>query len=124
MKILSKFARENRKKKTEAELFLFKQFQRWKIKFKTQRPVDYYIVDFILPEYKMIVEVDGPSHIGKEKYDFIREEYLKKRGFLFLRLKNEEVLSGSTNFIKFILNQKRIDRSKFTKKEIYGSAKY
>lgn len=124
MKTLTKYSREHRKNPTEAELFLKKQFQRWKIKFRSQRPIDYYIVDFILIDYRMIVEVDGNSHIGKEIYDKKREMYLKNLGYSFLRLTNEEVLSGSVDFRDFILKQPKIDRTKFTIKQFYGMAKY
>ena len=124
MKTLTKYSREHRKNPTEAELLIKKQFQRWKIKFRSQRPIDYYIVDFILIDYRMIVEVDGNSHIGKEIYDKKREMYLKNLGYSFLRLTNEEVLSGSVDFRDFILKQPKIDRTKFTIKQFYGMAKY
>ena len=61
--------------------------------FKRQYPIGDYIVDFICKEKWLIIEVDGGQHNTPEgiKYDKIRTEYLKSRGFVVLRFWNNEI---------------------------------
>jgi len=64
-----------------------------------QRPIDNYIVDFFCPEIKLIIEIDGSSHIIKGKYDRIRQSRLEDLGFMVLRFKEGEVLSQLNSVI-------------------------
>ena len=53
-----------------------------------------YIVDFLQPEYKLIIEIDGISHLGDKKYEYdhtrqIRLEFL---GYHFLRFSEKQVV--------------------------------
>jgi len=50
-------------------------------KFRRQQPVSRYIVDFFCAEARLIVELDGESHLGKEPYDEQRKADLKKLGY-------------------------------------------
>lgn len=53
----------------------------------------YYVVDFYLPKpRKIVIEVDGNSHDGREEYDKRKDDYLKKRKFKIVRITNQEVL--------------------------------
>ena len=45
-----------------------------------QRPIDRFIVDFFIPELKLIIEIDGNSHYRKPECDFYRQERLIKLG--------------------------------------------
>ena len=38
-------------------------------RFRRQRPIGRYVVDFYCAEAGLIVELDGGSHFGKEEYD-------------------------------------------------------
>jgi very-short-patch-repair endonuclease len=58
-------------------------------KFKRQVPIGGYIADFVCPEEKLIVELDGPLH--RADYDAIRDTALKRLGYRVLRFTNEEV---------------------------------
>ena len=54
----------------------------------------YRIVDFYLPEHKLAIEIDGPSH-----QDLAHDRHLdawveRVRGIKILRLTNEQVLRG------------------------------
>jgi len=91
------FARELRQKQTDSEKALWqklrdKQFEG--IKFRRQQPVGPYIVDFISPKEKIIIEIDGGQHNEKEiqKKDEERTVWLEKEGYLILRFWNNEVL--------------------------------
>jgi len=73
------------------------------VKFRRQHPVGRYILDFYCPEYKLAIEVDGDSHIGKEQYDTIRTEALGAYGLNVLRFRNEEVLADLESVLLRIL---------------------
>lgn len=59
--------------------------------FHRQKPIDRYIVDFFCSDLNLAIEIDGLSHIGKEKYDAARQNDLEKMGVRFLRFSNDEV---------------------------------
>ena len=61
-----------------------------KIIFTT--PYEFFIVDFYIPKYKLVIEIDGPSHIGNENYDAYRTKQLKSAGVRkVLRFTNEDI---------------------------------
>lgn len=62
-------------------------------KFKRQRPIDNFIVDFFSAEIKLIIEIDGNSHYNKADYDQYRQQKLELLGYNFLRFPEGEVLN-------------------------------
>lgn len=87
-------ARELRNKSTTTEIKLWKHLkgkQMCGYDFHRQKPIGEFIVDFFCCELNLAIEIDGISHIGREKYDAFRQAELEKRGVKFLRFKNEEV---------------------------------
>ena len=75
-------ARQMRKEPTEAEKALWKALRRKGIeamRFRRQRVVGPYIVDFCCLEQRIIVEVDGSHHQDDEvqAYDSQRTEFLE-----------------------------------------------
>jgi very-short-patch-repair endonuclease len=67
------------------------------LKFRRQVEIDGYIADFCCRELRLVVEVDGKVHETQEQaaHDANRDAYLKTRGYVILRLPNEEVLLSS-----------------------------
>ncbi len=63
-------------------------------KFKRQAILDWYIVDFVNFEHRIIVEADGSQH-ADSKYDERRDAYLKAQGFTILRFWNSDALKES-----------------------------
>lgn len=63
-------------------------------RFLRQRPIDYYIVDFFCPELKLIIEIDGISHLNKGEYDYKRQKKLEKLGFRIIRFQEGDVLQN------------------------------
>lgn len=59
-------------------------------KFKRQYLVGRYIVDFVCPEEKLIIELDGPFHARRKSYDEERDMFLRSRGFRVIRLTNDD----------------------------------
>ena len=64
---------------------------------KRQRPILNFIVDFFVPEIKLIIEIDGSSHFNKGEYDRFREDKLKELGFELIRFKEGDVLQNIDN---------------------------
>ena len=50
----------------------------------------WYIVDFYIPELKLVIEIDGKSHETQKKYDETRTAFLKSVGCQVCRIKNED----------------------------------
>jgi len=61
------------------------------LKFKRQKPIGTYIVDFVCMQQRLIIEVDGSQHLQSEA-DKQRDTWLVKQGFRVLRFWNNDVL--------------------------------
>lgn len=51
-----------------------------------------YFGDFVFREKKIVIEIDGKSHNGKEDYDKARDEFLAKHGYRVFRIKFGDTL--------------------------------
>jgi very-short-patch-repair endonuclease len=100
-KQLKEFAKENRKNQTFAEKIIWNLVRNNKLGFKFKRQYLFFdfILDFVCIELKLVVEIDGESHIGKEEYDEYRQHILENLGFKVLRFSNEEV-TGNGNIVE------------------------
>lgn len=106
-KHLKDFARENRNGMTKAEACLWKYVLKAKqtgYTFNRQRPVLNYIADFMCKELKLVIEVDGYSHLFEEVIvkDQIRQKNLEEAGFKVIRFKDEEVLKSMSQ-VKMVI---------------------
>lgn len=89
-------ARRLRQELTPAEAHLWGALSRRQLtglKFRCQHPVGQFIVDFYCPTCKLVIEVDGATHVQQQEYDNIRTEKLQAYGYQVLRFTNEEVLN-------------------------------
>jgi len=89
-------ARALRKNSTDAERFLWQHLRLRQIngdRFRRQRPVGPYILDFACLEKRVAIEVDGGQHNEPGSHDHQRDEWLRKQGFVILRFWNHEVLT-------------------------------
>src|ERR1700722_4952006 len=88
-----------RNKMTKAEACLWKyalsRKQMHNCTFNRQRPVLNFIADFLCKEMKLIIEVDGYSHLLEEviEKDKIRQKALEDAGFTVIRFTDNEVLT-------------------------------
>lgn len=90
-------ARQLREAQTTAEAVLWQHLRSRQLngrKWRRQEPIDRYIVDFLCPELRLIVEVDGDVHIFQEEEDHIRQTYLENQGFRVVRFSNEDILKN------------------------------
>ncbi|QMV62605.1 endonuclease domain-containing protein [Pseudomonas berkeleyensis] len=75
------------------------------LKFKRQKPIGPYIVDFICTERWLAIELDGGQHQQQTEYDRQRERYLESRGYRVLRFWNHQVLAET----EAVLEQIRLE---------------
>ena len=106
MDALRQKARNLRNAGTDAERRLW-QYLRLKqlggCKFRRQVPVAGYTADFMCPELKLIVELDGGQHVGKSAYDVRRTHVLEAEGYRVLRYWNDDVLLRTTAVLEDVL---------------------
>ena len=88
-------ARELRKTMTAAERKLWGKYLKYHdFVVLRQKPIDHYIVDFYVPSYKLVIEIDGDSHFSEEgkEYDKNRNAILQGYGLKIIRFTNDDVL--------------------------------
>ncbi len=96
-KWLTDNARDLRANQTEAEKLLWSRLRRHALNghsFRRQAPIqDRYIVDFLCPAEKLIVELDGGQHADNPD-DTARTEWLESQGYRVVRYWNNEVMEN------------------------------
>lgn len=89
------FKRMLRKNQTPAESVLWEVLRNRKLKgtkWRRQANVDVFIADFLCPEHRLIIEVDGGIHDYRHERDRLRTEVIGAYDYRVLRFKNDEVL--------------------------------
>jgi very-short-patch-repair endonuclease len=99
-----------RKEMTRAEDLLWNSLKNKRLnglKFRRQHPILNYIADFYCHEAKLIVEIDGAVHSGKEaiEHDRNRSFELNEHGYKVIRFSNEQVI----HHLQFVLNKINIE---------------
>ena len=82
---------------TKAEACLWKYIlkgSKTRYKFRRQRSIEKYIVDFVCLELNLIIEVDGESHnhITIAENDIVRQNRLQELRFRVIRFTDDEIL--------------------------------
>jgi very-short-patch-repair endonuclease len=95
------------KRITPAEREMMNILKYLNVYYKFQKPFFHrgtlYIVDFFLPQQKMVIEVDGSQHNYRKQryYDERRTEFLEtKRGVKVIRFTNSEILRNPNYVIE------------------------
>jgi len=73
------------------------------VKFRRQQPIGPFIADFACYSHRLIVEIDGLTHDGREQYDEERDEWFRQRGWHVLRATDDEVLENLDGVVAAIL---------------------
>jgi very-short-patch-repair endonuclease len=102
-------ARMLRKNSTLSEVLLWERLKRKQIRgyqFHRQVPLLDYIVDFYCHELKLVIEIDGTSHLFQsvETNDIIRQERIDRYGIHFLRFQDLEVKQKIAEVVSMIEN--------------------
>ena len=88
-------AKALRSRQTEAEQRLWYHLRAHRflgLKFKRQKPLGRYIVDFVCLEQRLIIEIDGGQHSEQLRYDQRRDTWLRSQGYTVLRFWNNDVM--------------------------------
>jgi very-short-patch-repair endonuclease len=107
---LTEFARAMRAGPTDAERKLW-SILRFKAlggyRFRRQRPVAGYILDFYCPAKRLAVELDGGQHADarQARYDQIRSARLNELGVRVIRFWDDEVLKHPEAVAEEILRE-------------------
>lgn len=69
-----------------------------KIRIYKQKAIDNFIVDFYIPKYKLVIEVDWESHFSDEgkDYDIERTQILEWLWLKVIRYTNKEIMKNFT----------------------------
>ncbi len=72
--------------------------------FRRQAPIGPYIVDFLLPARRLIIELDGGHHNDEDtaERDRERQGWLEKEGYRVVRFWNSEITSDLTAVLERI----------------------
>jgi very-short-patch-repair endonuclease len=90
-------AKQMRREMTEpeAQVWLKLRAKRFSaVKFRKQKVVGRYIVDFSSNDPKLVIEIDGDTHAGREAYDVIRTQFLEEQGYRVIRFSNRDVMAN------------------------------
>ncbi len=88
-------AKALRSNQTEAEQRLWYHLRAHRfmgLKFKRQKPIGRYIVDFVCLEHRLIIELDGGQHSEQVAHDQHRDAWLRNQGYTVLRFWNNDVM--------------------------------
>jgi very-short-patch-repair endonuclease len=102
------FARKLRKNQTDAEALLWSRLKNRQLaglKFRRQKLIEQYIVDFACTEKKIVIELDGSQHLlelNKQK-DAFRTAILESKGYKVIRFWDNEVLNNTQGVLEKIL---------------------
>ena len=98
-------ARKLRREMTKEERHLWYDFLcRYPVRFRRQRPMLDYIMDFYCPKVQLGVELDGGQHASGEQleYDMERTHRLSKMGIFILRFTNREIWQNFSGVCQMI----------------------
>jgi len=70
--------------------------------FHRQKPLGNYIADFFCNELMLAIEIDGISHLDRDKYDKRRQSELEEMGINFLRFNDDDVFYNIEKVLKEI----------------------
>lgn len=74
-------------------------------RFRRQQPVGPYIVDFYCSEAKLILELDGESHVKKESSDKARDDFFKHNGIDVFRVWDSQVFDNPEGILALIFQR-------------------
>jgi very-short-patch-repair endonuclease len=117
-------AREMRQPQTPAEATVWRALRNRKAghKFRRQHPIYRFIIDFYCARAKLLIEIDGESHLLADQleYDTARTEYLEELGFKVIRFTNNDVRYNLNSVVDEILRmvERRIAELKSKKSHL------
>ena len=98
-------ARQLRREMTPTEKLLWKHLRGRRFagfKFRRQTPIAGYIADFYCAKARLILELDGESHVGKESRDEQRQQALEEKGFHVIRIWDTDIYDELEAFLELL----------------------
>ncbi|HPD33284.1 MAG TPA: endonuclease domain-containing protein [Candidatus Kapabacteria bacterium] len=98
---LKKFSQQNRHSGNLSEALLWLKLKNKKLhgyQFNRQKPILNYIVDFYCKQLKLVIEIDGNSHIDIEK-DCLRQKEIEDLGLKVIRFKDIDIKKNMAGVI-------------------------
>ncbi len=105
---LKERAKEMRNNSTKGEIKFWCELLRNKqtgYQFYRQKIIGHYIVDFYCAKLKLVVEIDGISHITKKEYDEHRDEVLESFGLKVFHFDDQTVQNNFWFIEKYFKNK-------------------
>jgi very-short-patch-repair endonuclease len=93
-KKLIELARQMRREPTRSEAMLWGVLRNRNlkgVKFRRQQVIDRFILDYFAPSLKLVIEIDGAVHNGREDWDAAREDFLRDCGLNVVRFSASDV---------------------------------
>ncbi len=106
-------ARALRRRMTEAEKVMSSKLRDRRldgVKFKRQKAIAGYIVDFVARDLKLIVEIDGGQHAERAVEDAARTKALEESGCNVVRFWNHDVLTNIAGVLESLVQELNISR--------------
>jgi len=75
------------------------------LRFKRQHPIGRYIVDFYCGSCRLVVEIDGDTHVDQADYDASRTGWLEEQGYRVLRFFNSDVHENIAGVLEAIFRE-------------------
>jgi very-short-patch-repair endonuclease len=122
-------ARSLRQAGNDAEAALWSELRNRQLchfKFVRQLPIGPYFADFACRETRLVVEIDGSQHAGRQR-DRIRDDYMLQRDWSVIRLWTQDVLREREAVLDTILAalEFRLDPTiEATDLRFFGSVSY
>jgi very-short-patch-repair endonuclease len=97
-------AREMRRRPTESEAHLWSHLRRARlgVRFRRQVILGPFIVDFLAPSARLVVEVDGGVHLSRQNADRRRDEALAALGYCVVRVSVDEVMTDVGSVLRVL----------------------
>lgn len=93
-----------RRNPTSSEYVLWQAIRggRWGVAFRRQVAIGRYIVDFLAPRERLVVEVDGGYHAERAAADRRRQRWLERQGYHVVRVSATLVLRDTAAAVRNI----------------------
>jgi len=101
-------ARSLRKAQTASEGLLWSVLrarQLCGLRFRRQHPIEPWIVDFVCPQKKLVVEIDGRYHGFVVEDDLKRQERLEAMGWKVIRFSDKDVAENVEGIARAIARE-------------------
>ena len=103
----SAVARRLRRQQTDAERILWFRLRNRRLagwKFRRQKSLNGFVVDFCCSDARLVVELDGGQHADRVEADTKRAKDLEASGYLILRFWNNDVMLNIEGVLEEILS--------------------